>query len=114
MIFREDPANPFEKPQSPMKTTNPCPFKVGDRIHELRCKPVYSHQSIKAPWVEAVAGELEFELDPIKPDATVTAITPLGFEYKYDCRVPIGRAQWGTYTEGGECYVDGFIYWRKV
>jgi hypothetical protein len=80
-----------------------CPFQVGDRIHELA--PVLSYQD------EVVPTDL---LDPTKPDATVTEITEYGFAYRYDFRIPIGRAEWGTWTEGGECYSEGFPYWRKI
>ena len=80
-----------------------CPFQVGDRIHELA--PVLSYRD------DVVPINL---LDPTKPDATVTEITECGFAYSYDCKVPIGRAAWGTWTEGGECFENGFSYWRLI
>ncbi len=55
-----------------------------------------------------------FVLDESKPDATVTALTTRGFEYRYDQPHPIGRAQWGTWCNGGECFELGFHLWRKV
>lgn len=86
-----------------------CPFKVGDRIHEVQSAWTYYSEPDASALVEP-----EWELDPTKPDATVTELTERGFKYRYDCKVPIGRAQWGTWTEGGECFENGFIYWRKL
>ena len=85
------------------------PFQVGDRIHELRYLPTYSH-SLE----EACKQFVQWEIDTSKPDATVTALTEKGFTYTYDRPVPIGRAQWGTYAEGGECFEGGFQFWRKI
>ncbi len=84
--------------------TMECPFMVGDRIHELA--PSYAWGWHKEPG--------ENELDLCKPDATVTELTDRGFKYRYDERVPIGRAQWGAWTEGGECFEGGFQFWRKI
>lgn len=88
-----------------------CPFQVGDRIHEFRCLPVLA--SSFAEVVYKIENP-QFELDPTKPDATVTAITERGFIYRYDTKVPVGRAEWGTWTEGGECYSEGFACWQKI
>lgn len=88
-----------------------CPFKVGDRIHELLSFAIYL-----GPRAEEARRFVPppMELDPSKPDATVTAINTNGFAYTYDCPVPIGRAAWGSYTEGGQCYPEGFAYWRII
>ena len=86
-----------------------CPFKVGDHIHELRCLPTYG-ESIEANMAKPPV----WELDASKPDATVIELTERGFKYRYDCRVPIGRAAWGTWTEGGECFEAGFPFWQKT
>jgi hypothetical protein len=86
-----------------------CPFKVGDRIHEMRTQGGFSHgpeYPVEAP--------IQWEFDSAKPDATVTALTARGFTYRYDHPIPIGRAAWGTTTEGGECFEGGFAYWRKI
>ncbi len=93
-----------------------CPFKVGDRVHEVVYAGGYSVMQLGMEGVE-VTSYVPMDdvlLDWSKPDATVTAITERGFEYRYDCKVPIGRAAWGSYTEGGECYPEGYPYWRKV
>lgn len=92
--------------------TVPCPFEVGDRIHELRCcgYNLSLGPSAEQPFID----EPLLTLDDCRPDATVTALTERGFKYRYDCRVPIGRAQWGTYTEGGECFEAGFLYWHRL
>ncbi len=81
-----------------------CPFKVGDRVHELAA------QTYAWGWHK---GEDEFRLDESKPDATVTALTARGFAYRYDTPVQHGRPIWGTQTEG-EVYEGGFQFWRKV
>lgn len=86
-----------------------CPFKVGDRVHEV-CAQVGFGMGPEYP----VETPIQWELDSTKPDATVTELTLAGFIYVYDRPVPIGRAQWGTFTEGGECYEGGFPYWRKI
>lgn len=86
----------------------PCPFKVGQRIHEQRSVWAYSNTE------NVSLASLRFELDPTKPDATVTAITAKGFTYEYDNPIPFGRAAWGEMTMGGECYPEGYIYWRAV
>lgn len=95
-----------------------CPFKVGDRIHELWCTGGYALFTEVEQLLDRDAKptkELRYmELDPTKPDATVIAITERGFTYRYDTPVPIGRAAWGTWTEGGECFPEGYMYWEKV
>ncbi len=105
-----------------------CPFKIGDRIHELVCFPMlevptYGDVIAMERFFSPIEREHpatdkwkmpEFESDPMKPDATVTAITERGFTYRYDCRVPIGRLAWNTWVEEGECYEAGFHMWRKV
>lgn len=92
--------------------TMECPFKVGDRIHELTCFGfnLKHGPSADQPFID----EPLLELDASKPDATVAELTERGFKYRYDERVPIGRAAWGTWTEGGECFEGGFLFWRKV
>lgn len=86
-----------------------CPFSVGDRIHERQSVWTYAADPDEAALVEP-----EWELDPTKPDATVTALTTRGFEYTYDHRIPVGRAPEGTWTDGGECYPEGYHLWVKV
>lgn len=86
-----------------------CPFKVGDRIHELDVKLSFHATN---PFLDK--SEPIDRLDLTKPDATVTAITEAGFEYIYDCPVPIGRAAWDSHTEGGECFPAGYSFWRKI
>lgn len=88
-----------------------CPFQVGDRIHELRGVPVLGSSFAEVAYK---INHPAFELDPMKPDATVTEITERGFKYTYDEDVPIGRAAWGTWCEGGECFEAGFQYWHKI
>ena len=91
-----------------------CPFQVGDCIHELR----------EIAFVARAEGIMHFppipgkgilldELDPSKPDATVTALTERGFTYRYDHPIQFVRPDWGT-TDGGECFEGGFHLWRKV
>lgn len=94
----------------------PCPFKVGDRVHELVGHCSYSRFYIdeEGRFVALEDSKLHFELDTSKPDATVTAITETGFAYLYDYPIPIGPARWGTETESGECYPEGYRYWRKL
>lgn len=92
--------------------TGECPFKVGDRIHEVTFTGVST--SLGASAERPFTDSYTWELDSTKPDATVTEITTRGFCYRYDERVPIGRAQWGTWTEGGECFEGGFLFWKKV
>lgn len=86
--------------------TVPCPFKIGDRIQELRGEhTVFSNHRIvsyRAP-----------EPDVTKPFATVTEITPSGFRYEYD-RPIVLVARWGITIEGGECYAAGFGMWRRL
>ncbi len=87
-----------------------CPFKVGDRVHEIVSLGV---------WWEQIDGHLYPTTTPRwrladKPNATVTALTARGFEYRYDYPIPFGRAAWGQTTEGGEVYETGFHMWRKV
>ena len=76
-----------------------CPFKVGDRVHEIR--PVFRTEGGHD------------EIDPTKPDATVTALTARGFKYRYDKPIQFVRADWGT-TQEGEVYEEGFRFWRLV
>lgn len=91
--------SPFERPAPPSRPNlESCPFKVGDRIHELR------FDTIRRIWTK----------DEFKPDATVTAITAKGFDYRYDHIVPIGPARWGGWCEGGECYPEGFRFWERI
>ncbi len=89
--------------------TMECPFKVGDRIRGLRAQYGFGHGP-EYP----VDARIEWEDDTSRPDATVTELTERGFKYRYDERVPIGRAQWGTWTEGGEIFEGGFQFWRKI
>lgn len=70
-----------------------CPFKVGDKIHEV---------------------DASGALDVSKPDAMVTEITEKGFKYNYDTPFPIGRIAWGELAVGGECYPLGIRFWKKV
>ncbi len=87
-----------------------CPFKVGDRVHELRSLGVITRDLL-----DAVAfGQALPDLDPTKPDATVTALTVRGFEYRYDHPIPFGRAADGCVAHGGTCYPEGYRFWRKV
>lgn len=86
-----------------------CPFQVGDRIHELHCLPTFA-----GSFEEAMAKQPRFELDLSKPHATVMAIHENGFDYRYDERVPIGRPSWGTWTEGGTCYPEGYQFWKII
>lgn len=86
-----------------------CPFQVGDRIHEV--EPVWTYCSEAG---DDVLVEPEYELDPTKPDATVTALTARGFTYRYDRPITVGRVAWGQTTQEGECYEDGFHLWRRV
>lgn len=83
-----------------------CPFKVGDRIHKLRALPTYN---------SSLAGALGLTTweDDSRPDATVTALTACGFEYRYDKPIQFVRPDWGT-TDGGEVFEEGFHMWRKV
>ncbi len=84
-----------------------CPFKVGDRIHELHNVHYHAAGTIDAPPVVD-------ELDPSRPDATVTAVTERGFDYDYDERVTFGRAEYGTWTTGGTIFPAGYRWWRKI
>ncbi len=92
--------------------TGECPFKVGDRIHEIEFRGVTT--SLGATADRPFEDSYTWELHPNRPDAIVTELTERGFCYRYDSRVPIGRAAWGTWTEGGECFEDGFQFWRKI
>ncbi len=86
-----------------------CPFKVGDRVHELRVPGVFTRDLMD------ISLELPLpELDPSKPDATVTALTARGFEYRYDKPIPFGRAADGCVAHGGTCYPEGYRFWRLV
>lgn len=79
-----------------------CPFKVGDRVHEVSVMT----------YLDGV--EQGYTLYPGKPDATVTALTARGFEFRYDYPITIGPARWGQQSVGGECYEEGFPWWRKT
>ena len=79
-----------------------CPFKVGDRVHELSPHVVY-----------APDGPHQL-LDTSRPDAIVTALTERGFSYDYTHPIPHGRAAWGQMMTGGECFPEGYGYWMKV
>ncbi len=89
-----------------------CPFKVGDRVHEVH-HPV----SVAGPMVLNGIWQLMdpacLQLDSSRPDATVTALIARGFTYRYDAPVQHGRPFWGTQIEG-EVYEDGFHMWRLV
>lgn len=87
-----------------MSEVIPCPFKVGQRIHELDPVTFYSE------WGMGTKPSIDLTL----PDATVTAITDKGFTYVYDHPVPIGRAAWGQMMTGGECYPQGYGFWVGV
>lgn len=86
-----------------------CPFKVGQRIHELANGAIFhdiqdgDNRMVMRP-----------TLDPMRPDATVTAITDKGFTYQYTHPLPFGRAAWGQMMTGGECYPEGYQYWVGV
>lgn len=85
-----------------------CPFKIGDRVHELRNRGVFTRR------LEAGFDiPLQWELDMTKPSATVTEITERGFKYEYDDPVPF-IPRWGMTFLGGECFEEGFQYWRKA
>ncbi len=92
--------------------TMECPFKVGDRIHEIQFGGIST--SLGATAERPFEDSYIWEFDRARPDATVTELTERGFKYRYDERVPIGRAAWGTWTEGGECFEGGFQFWRKI
>ncbi len=94
--------------------TMECPFKVGDRIHETGPFCVNVAGPMILDGLSQLIDPAALPLDSFKPDATVTELTERGFKYRYDDRVPIGRAQWGTWTEGGECFEGGFQFWRKI
>lgn len=85
-----------------------CPFKVGDRIHEVRAQAGFGHGP-EYP----VESEPVWELDESKPDATVTALTARGFAYRYDRPIQFVRPDWGM-AQGGEVYEEGFQFWRKI
>lgn len=88
--------------------TIPCPFQVGDRIHELIATP--GHYDDADP-----AGSYQIlRLDSSRPDATVTEITPEGFTYEYDTPFVMGRAEWGQMCTGGICFPEGYEYWSKI
>ncbi len=69
--------------------TTRCPFAVGDRVQETD----YAHRH--------------------HPAATVTAITASGFTYEFDTPVSF-IPRWGMSFVGGECYPEGYQYWRKI
>lgn len=87
----------------------PCPFKAGQRIRPQRCLGAFTSNRVLVYHFP-----FEFGDDPTQPDATVTAITEKGFAYEYDNLVPFGRAAWGEMMVGGECYPEGYAYWRAV
>lgn len=87
-----------------------CPFKVGDRVHEVR-ETVMLDTTFMGESVVTETTALEW--DPNKPDATVTEITARGFRYRYDRPITFVRANWGT-TQEGEVFENGFEWWRKV
>ena len=86
-----------------------CPFKVGQRIHEL------TSEGFVSGWPEPFAivpGKTVFDLS--RPDAIITAITDRGFTYEYSSPVPHGRIAWGEMVTGGECFPEGYRYWVSV
>jgi hypothetical protein len=85
-----------------------CPFKVGDKVHEVRQPGVFTRDMMDIPLEQSLP-----ELDPSKPDATVTALTARGFTYRYDRPIQFNRPYWGT-TQEGEVFEEGFHWWRKV
>lgn len=84
-----------------MSELTPCPFKVGQRIHERI-----------ATYFRGM--EWAIQIDETKPDAIVTGITEQGFTYEYIRPVIIGRAAWGQVATGGECYPEGYRFWVVV
>lgn len=92
------PTNPFPHPPPPSRPAPiPCPFHSGEFIHELR------FDTIRRDWVK----------DESRPDAVITEITLSGFRYEYEYPVTL-VARWNWTIEGGECYPDGFRFWRNV
>jgi hypothetical protein len=81
-----------------------CPFKVGDRVHELAPLTIYCQWGMGKDLVR----------DETRPDAIVTGVTERGFTYEYTCPIPHGRAAWGQMMVGGECFPEGYGYWVKV
>lgn len=93
------PTNPFPAPPPPSRPSPiACPFKVGDRIRELR------FDTILRNWV----------INEAVPPATVTAMTAAGFDYVYDYPLAIGPARWGQIAEGGTCYPEGYKFYRII
>lgn len=86
----------------------PCPFQVGDRIREQETFPGYYDDADPEHSYQILRDH------PTHPDATVTAITSDGFAFEYDTPVPMGRVQWGQMCTGGECYPEGYQFWRKL
>lgn len=84
----EDAHDPFPSPVTSW------PFKVGDRIHELRC---------------TMEG---WDKDTLRPDAIVTELTDKGFKYDYVRHVSLG-ARYGHMT-GGHCLPEGYDLWMLV
>ena len=80
--------------------TNTCPFKVGDRIQELRCLPAYSDDDGET-WVGG-----GFEPDQTRGVATVTEITSRGFKYCYEKSPPFVPRCGLSFTGEGEVFCD--------
>lgn len=73
-----------------------CPFKVGDRIHELM-------------WIGSSKGYFQ-QFITSKPDATVTRVTEQSFQYEYVEKMRV-HANEDRYYTGGECYPGGYHTW---
>jgi len=93
---------------------NTCPFQVGDRIHEMAPTGGYVRFVLTDEGITEDASHYTFLPDWSKPDATVTAIIENGFTYEYDYPIPHGRAEWGEMCTGGDCYPEGYRFWRKI
>lgn len=90
-----------------------CPFKVGDRIHEVASTLVRVKGKHKMGKCKIYTYDHN-KLDSTKPDAIVVAMTKKGFSYQYEKPVVIGRVSEGFITQSGEVYPEGYNQWRKI
>ena len=84
-----------------------CPFKVGDRIHEVQIPGVVITGAAVYDGLYQSFDSSSCPLDSFKPDATIISLTPSGFAYRYDRPIFLGLTE-GEVSEGW------LHWWRKI